>query len=125
MINIFSPHASKIMIPLIKLLFRCRDRKWSRSFILEEDGENKVKTKKFFQSELNTLYTGDQISSHYVYAQNYSYIWCVMMYSGGLPILYPFACIFFFILYWVYKGLLLKYYEKTTRFNEQLPLFAT
>jgi hypothetical protein len=46
------------------------------------------------------------------------------MYSGGLPILYPFACVFFFVLYWFYKILLLKYYEKTTRFNEQLPLVA-
>lgn len=124
MINIFSPHASKIMIPLLKLVFRCKDRSWKNVFNIEgkEDGVN---TKKVFQSELNTLYTGDQISSHYVYAQNYSYLWCVLMYSGGLPILYPFACIFFFVLYWVYKGLLLKYYEKTTRFNEQLPLFAT
>jgi hypothetical protein len=47
-----------------------------------------------------------------------------MMFSAGLPILYPFACIAFFVLYWVYKFLLLKYYEKTTRFNEQLPLYS-
>ena len=47
------------------------------------------------------------------------------MYSGGLPILYPFASIFFFVLYWIYKTLLLKYYEKTTRFNEVMPLFVT
>lgn len=47
------------------------------------------------------------------------------MYSGGLPILYPFASIFFLVLYWVYKFLLIKFYEKTTKFNEQLPMFAT
>jgi hypothetical protein len=47
-----------------------------------------------------------------------------MMYGTGLPILYPFACIAYFILYWVYKGLLIKYYEKTTRFNEQLPIYS-
>ena len=47
-----------------------------------------------------------------------------MMYSTGLPILYPFACVAYFILYWVYKSLLLKYYEKTTRFNEQLPIYS-
>ena len=47
------------------------------------------------------------------------------MYSAGLPILYPFAAIFYFILYWVYKGLLLKFYEKTTKFNEELPLYTT
>ena len=44
------------------------------------------------------------------------------MYSTGLPVLYPFACIFFFVLYWVYKGLLLKYYARTTKFNEEIPI---
>jgi len=47
------------------------------------------------------------------------------MYSTGLPILYPFAALFYFVLYWVYKILLLKYYERTTNFNEELPLFST
>ena len=42
------------------------------------------------------------------------------MYSSGLPILYPIACLFNFILYWVYKVLLLKFYQRTTRFNEGL-----
>lgn len=46
------------------------------------------------------------------------------MYSTGLPILYPFAAVFYFVLYWVYKGLLIKYYEKTTRFNEDLPIYS-
>jgi hypothetical protein len=69
------------------------------------------------QTDLETLYTGDQISSHYVYAQNYTYLLCVMTYSIGLPILYPFAMIFYFILYWVYKFLLLKYYARTNKFN--------
>lgn len=44
------------------------------------------------------------------------------MFSTGLPILYPFACIFYFVLYWVYKFLLIKYYKKTTRFNEEIPV---
>ena len=44
------------------------------------------------------------------------------MFSTGLPILYPFASIFFFVLYWVYKILLLKYYKKTSRFNEEIPV---
>lgn len=44
------------------------------------------------------------------------------MYSSGLPILYPFAALFYFVLYWVYKGLLLKYYARTTKFNEDIPI---
>lgn len=36
--------------------------------------------------------------------------------------MYPFACLFFTIFYWVYKGLLLKYYARTTMFNEDIPI---
>lgn len=74
------------------------------------------------QSDVNELYTGDQIQSHYIYAQNYTYLCVVLMYSTGLPILYPFAALFYCILYWVYKGLLLKYYARTTKFNEDIPI---
>lgn len=44
------------------------------------------------------------------------------MYSTGLPVLYPFAFLFYFVLYWVYKGLLLKYYARTTKFNQEIPI---
>lgn len=44
------------------------------------------------------------------------------MYSTGLPILYPFACVFYFVLYWVYKCLLLKFYARTTKFNQDIPI---
>jgi hypothetical protein len=57
-INIFSPHASKIMMPFMKLLFRCLDRGCS-SGLKGDKGEDSVKTKKLIQSDLQTLYTGD------------------------------------------------------------------
>ena len=47
------------------------------------------------------------------------------MFSTGLPIMYPLACIFYTVLFWVYKFLLLKFYAKTTNFNYELPLFST
>ena len=47
------------------------------------------------------------------------------MFSTGLPILYPFAFIFYFMLYWVYKLLLTKFYQKTTKFNYNLPIYTT
>jgi len=137
LINIFSPHASKLTLPFLKFFFRWADRGYTKVFRLEEDKSNmknrhkfklysnKVNTKKYLQDELNTLYTGDQISGHYVYAQNYTYLWCVLMFSTGLPILYPFAVIFYFGLYWVYKLLLIKFYQKTTKFNYNLPIYTT
>jgi len=63
-----------------------------------------------FQDELEALYTGDQIAGHNVYAQNYTYLWCVLMFSTGMPIMYPFAFVFYIVLFIVYKFLLIFYY---------------
>ena len=41
-----------------------------------------------------------------------------------MPILYPVAAVNFFIIYWVYKLLLIKYYKKTTAFNQDLPIYS-
>ena len=46
------------------------------------------------------------------------------MYSAGAPILYPISCLFYAVLYWVYKVLLLKYYQRTTKFNEELAIYS-
>lgn len=51
-------------------------------------------------------------------------MWCIMMYSTGLPILYLCGFFFFFIFYWVYKILLLKFYKRTDTFTHDLPLSA-
>lgn len=69
LINIFSPHASKLLLPLINLLSRCLDRGCKLNILPEDDdGTGQMRTKKVMQEDLNTLYTGAQISSHYVYA---------------------------------------------------------
>jgi len=43
-------------------------------------------------------------------------------YSGGMPILYASACLFFFVTYWVDKFLLLRCYRKPIKFNNHLAL---
>ena len=62
-INIFSPHASKLSLPLIKVFLRIFDRNCSirrRNIKFDEnEHENDVKTKKLLQADLNKLYTGD------------------------------------------------------------------
>lgn len=57
-----------------------------------------------------------------MYAQIFTTLWSCLCFSSGLPILYPVACVSYFVLYWVYKVLLLKYYAKTTEFDEDLPV---
>ena len=41
-----------------------------------------------------------------------------------MPILYPIACVNFFVIFWVYKTLIIKHYQKTTSFNEEMPVFT-
>lgn len=70
LINIFSPHASKILLPFVKLFFRCLDRGcscklWKKP---ENERDSDVNTKKVLQSDVQAVYTGEQIQSHYVYA---------------------------------------------------------
>lgn len=124
LINIFTPHISKLSLPLLKIVQRFWDRGCSCTIWkkVERKGDKNVNTKKLLQLELNELYTGAQIPIYYVYAQIYTYLCVVLMYSTGLPILYPFAAIFYCVLYWVYKFLLLKYYARTTVFDKQIPI---
>lgn len=59
-----------------------------------------------------------------MYAQHFTTLWVVLAYSSGMPVLYPIACLNYFIIYWVYKTLLIKHYKKTTAFNQDLPFFS-
>ena len=49
-------------------------------------------------------------------------MWACIMYSSGFPILYPIAFIFYLVLYWIYKFLILKFYSKSNRSNEILAI---
>ena len=42
------------------------------------------------------------------------------LYSGGMPILYPVAALFFLLTYWMDKCLLFNYYRKPIKFNNYL-----
>lgn len=46
------------------------------------------------------------------------------MFSSGLQVLYPLSLLFYLVLYWVYKTLLLKYYQRSSKFNERLALHS-
>ena len=142
-INVVSPYLGRFLWPLIRWLQRLDDRRCKTRLKkepkkkakkeTEKDKKDKRKrsdeieglhiecnTKKKLHSELQALYTGPQIASHYVYAQLFSNFMCCLMYSSGMPILYPIACIFNIVLYWMVKILIFKYYQRTSRFNERL-----
>jgi hypothetical protein len=123
-IAVASPHASYLAAPVMAACSRCCDRGCNSNLKAQPDQpkNDEVNTKKLLQSELQAFYTSPQISSYYVYALIFTTLWSCLCFSSGLPVLYPVAAISYFVLYWVYKALLLKYYAKTTEFDEDLPV---
>lgn len=49
-------------------------------------------------------------------------VYMVMIYSAGMPILYPLAALTFFLTYWLDKYLLLRFYRKPPVFDSYLTL---
>ena len=43
-----------------------------------------------------------------------------LLYSGGLPIMYPTAAVFFFITYWMEKFMLFRCYRKPIKFDSYI-----
>ena len=119
LINTVSPHLPKLATALKVLTHRCYDRGCRLRRI--DPANQELRTKQVLQQDLENLYTGEEINASYVYAQFFTTIWCILAYSSGMPILYPVASVNFFIIYWVYKLLLIKYYRKTVSFNQDLP----
>jgi hypothetical protein len=109
--------------PVLKQLFaRFKDRGYKMK---ENDDIGNLMTKKEMQEEVNELYTGSEMLSDTMYSMNYTYFWAVLFYSTGCPILYPLACVFYFVQYWYQKTLSLKYYRRSSKFSHHLPIEST
>jgi hypothetical protein len=54
------------------------------------------------------------------YANMLTILAVAFLYSGGMPILYPVAALYFIITYWVDKYMLFNYYRKPIMFNDYL-----
>lgn len=98
-----------LVLPLYDWFNRCRDRsfRWSAK---KDDGG--VHTKKVYQDELESLYTGREARTYYIYAQSIAFILTTLTFSTQFPILYMLAAIYFLIHYLMNKFLLIKFYKK-------------
>lgn len=81
-----------------------------------------MNTQYHMMSQVQELYKGPQISSAYVYSQVTTIVWAVMTFSATMPFLYVIATVFFGVYFFFYKILLLRFYSKTSTFNEDLPI---
>ena len=123
------PYILKIIVITFKLGYRCFERGCrfhlhkspqsdGEKFVFEDD----VNSKAVIQEDLDLIYTGPEIDGFSLYSQFFTYLWTVLLYSCGLPLLYPIAMLYFIFLYWMNKILILKSYRKTASFSEE---FAT
>lgn len=66
------------------------------------------------------MYIGGEFMLEFRYANMLTILAVTFLYSGGMPILYPVAALFFFLTYWVDKYLLFNYYRKPIMFDDYL-----
>jgi hypothetical protein len=102
---------------------KCRCSSKNKNY--KKDDDHDVRTFQLMQTDLNQVYTNQSIEAHYVFSTVFVFYLTVLCYSAGMPVLYPMACLFFTLVYWIYKCLLLKFYSKATQFDENLARHCT
>jgi len=103
MLMVLTPHLSNIAFQILYALNRCCDRSCSC---------NSKKTKQLGQEYYEDINTGNEFMFEFRYSNLLTVLAVALLYSGGLPIMYPTAAMFFFISYWVDKCLLFRCYRK-------------
>lgn len=99
-----------ILIPTLK---RCCDRGCKC---------DSRRTNKFTQPDYEDINTGGEFPIDLRYSGILTYVFVVMMYSAGMPILYPMACVFFFVYYWFDKTLMIKFFRRPPQFDNYIAL---
>ena len=125
--KIYMTYYGKSKDPLKNIVFRQYDRGMNLDSKKNDEAENndKVNTRKKFQEEVDSLYTGTEINSEAVYSDNYVFFWSIVFFSTGCPLLYPIAAAFFALNYWYQKSLSLHYYRRSSKFSHNLPMAST
>jgi len=120
-INIFTPHFASLFSYLIMCCKRGCDKKKSK---------NKT-TAKLTKTEYLELYVGPEFLLGSRYAEVICTIFIVLLYSSGMPILYVCCLLYLFVIYWIDKYLILRFYRTppntdfyNSSFFSQLILFA-
>ncbi len=72
------------------------------------------------QIDLNTYYEGYDFTLWDRYAYILSITYFVVTFSPGLPILMPLGAMFCFIIYWIDKMLLLRFYKKPPAYSSKI-----
>ena len=91
---------------------------------MHPDVDDQPNSKLAKQEDLENLYLGDSYQSEKALARMMSVCLVVLFFSSGMPILYFVGFLHFFSTFWLHKTMLMQYFQKTSEFKRQLPLFC-
>ena len=83
------------------------------------------RTRKLTQAEYEAVNSGSEISFENKYSSMLVVVLMAMTYGPGLPVMYPIACVYFFVSYWLNKFLFFYHHKKPLFFDETLALQIT
>ena len=97
-----SPHGANLTVQLLYATRRCYDRRFTL---------NSKKTRQILQQDYESLNVGNEFMMEFRYANMLGILSVTFFYSSGIPLLYPIACLFFIVTYWIDKFLLFRCYK--------------
>ena len=109
----FTPHASNLAYQAMQSSKRCCDRSCRLS---------SKRTKQIIQQDYEQINMGDEFMFEFRYCNILTVLSTAFFYSSGIPVLYFFAAIFFFVTYWIDKILILRFYKKPAQYDDYLAI---
>jgi len=108
-----------LLCVMCKCCKQCHDRRCSCDCEDRECGKDHL-TRTLTQTDFEAMNVGDEFNIEDRQANILYFVFITMTYSGGLPVLYPIASVYFFVAYWIDKILLINYYRGPPQFNESM-----
>lgn len=110
--NLYYPLLEAVGYWLLRLLYRCMDKGCCKFSGRE--------TKSTSIQAYVVVYAGDLYFMHYKYSSILTILFTTFIYGFGMPVLFPIACVSFWVLYVVERSLLFYGYQMPPMYDERL-----
>mmetsp|Transcript_20514 Transcript_20514/g.25229 ORF Transcript_20514/g.25229 Transcript_20514/m.25229 type:complete len:199 (+) Transcript_20514:2399-2995(+) len=111
MLMVMMPHLANVTQMCFDGCRRCRDRNCNR---------DSRRTRKLAQEDYENVNTKREFMLEFRYSNMLTVLAVAFLYSGGMPILYPVAALYFFITYWFDKCTLFNCYRRPIKFDNYM-----
>lgn len=111
MLMVISPHIVRLLEECFDSSRRCYDRSCTC---------DRRHTRKLVQEDYENINTGSEFMLEFRYSNMLTVLAIAFLYSGGMPILYPVAAIYFFVTYWIDKCMLFYCTRRPIKFDNYI-----